>query len=193
MKLRDDHIEALRELSNSTGRASDLTRELEAMGLAINGSGRFGTWAKLTDAGRTILARTRVGGSRAASEQVPAPVQKPGSHSVGSAPHSAVVRAAEASWRGSAPRHGRNAETKRQPICHGVSNSPTAPSESAASGGASSTTAPLRTQPSPSPGKSAASLSLSSSPKRKPRTTRSGRAADAARAAQGTPSRSRSR
>lgn len=54
-KLTDDQLETLRRLANADGRASRDSFALEARGLALNGAGRFGSWAKITEKGRLFL------------------------------------------------------------------------------------------------------------------------------------------
>lgn len=70
MKLTAEQHEALLELSRGLTRATPHAQQLELKGLAVCGKGRFGTWARITDAGQQHLARTASNrGSRAASER----------------------------------------------------------------------------------------------------------------------------
>lgn len=59
VRLRPEHKETLQELARSVCRGSEAADYLAARGLAVTGSGRFGTWARITEAGREYLARTR--------------------------------------------------------------------------------------------------------------------------------------
>lgn len=57
MRLTPDQIETLRVLGNGLGRADEAAQVLELHGLCVTGRGRFGSWARITDAGRQYLDR----------------------------------------------------------------------------------------------------------------------------------------
>lgn len=67
MRLTPDQHETLRVLGNGLGRADEDAYALERLGLCITGHGRFGSWARITDAGRQYLDRMSGQRSRRAS------------------------------------------------------------------------------------------------------------------------------
>lgn len=67
MRLTPDQLETLRDLGNCVCRAEKNAYALELHGLCITGRGRFGSWARITDAGRQYLDRTSGERSRRAS------------------------------------------------------------------------------------------------------------------------------
>lgn len=77
MRLTPDQLETLRALGNGLGRGEEGAYALERLGLCITGHGRFGSWARITDAGRQYLDRmSRERSCRASPRQVlaaPAP------------------------------------------------------------------------------------------------------------------------
>lgn len=106
-KLNSDQHEELLEAARCTARPGMHTPLLASLGLVVTGQGRFGGWVKATEEGRKYLARTAGRGSRAASKQVPAPVEtKPDSFSP-----AATTGPAKAGLllRGAAPRTRRDA------------------------------------------------------------------------------------
>jgi hypothetical protein len=95
MRLTADEHELLHDLARCTQRPSVLSFKLEARGLAVNGSGRFGGWARITDKGRLALDSAY-------------PEAAPGlAESASSAGHS---------FRGAGPRMRRTPATKRSRI-----------------------------------------------------------------------------
>lgn len=77
VRLTDDQIETLKRLGCSVGVADTDALVLERYGLCITGEGRFGSWARITDAGQQYLDRkSSQRGCRASPRQVlaaPAP------------------------------------------------------------------------------------------------------------------------
>lgn len=67
MRLTPDQHETLRTLGNGLGRADNDALALELLGLCVTGEGRFGSWARITDAGRQYLDRMSGERSRRAS------------------------------------------------------------------------------------------------------------------------------
>lgn len=67
MRLTPGQLETLRALGNGLGRADNDALALELLGLCVTGTGRFGSWARITDAGRQHLDRMSGERSRRAS------------------------------------------------------------------------------------------------------------------------------
>lgn len=78
--LTPQQLEMLRDIGDGTSRADDDCDALVQHGLVVTGISRFGTWAKLTEAGRQYLAgMASQPGGRAARRQVcPPPDPKAG-------------------------------------------------------------------------------------------------------------------
>lgn len=97
MNLKPDQTETLRALGRSVCRGSDQAYVLEQYGLAHTGKGRYGTYARLSEAGAALLA------------SLP-PVVAPGS---GDRASQGVQPLPGTSLRGAAPRDHRTAAKKR--------------------------------------------------------------------------------
>lgn len=67
MRLTDDQHLTLKRLAAGLARNDADTRVLERHGLCVTGEGRFGSWARITDAGRQYLDRMSGERSRRAS------------------------------------------------------------------------------------------------------------------------------
>lgn len=84
MRLTDSQLETLKALGNSLGREDEDARVLERHGLCVTGRSRYGTWARITDAGQQHLDRTSGERSRRASPRqvlaAPAPKAAAPSH-----------------------------------------------------------------------------------------------------------------
>lgn len=107
MKLNDHQLAELQDLARATSRANDVSRGLEQHGLVVTGHGRFGSYARITEAGRQYLDRTSGRGGRAASTRGTGDTVRESIPVAGAGPAQAG-----ALLRGAAPRISRDAATQ---------------------------------------------------------------------------------